>query len=213
MNELSSSHDHHGLPIVISAPSGGGKSTIADKVLKEIASLIRSISCTTRKPRPGEKEGQDYYFLTEDEFKTRIQNNKFIEWAQVHNNYYGTPIDEFKAQLEKGRDVILTIDPQGAKSIRKIFPDGIFIFLVPPTWDDLATRLKKRASDSESTLKVRLQNAREEIKTIPQYDYLVVNDSLDVAVSDVVSIIRSEHRRVSRVNKRDIPIFSEVESA
>lgn len=198
-----------GLPIVLSAPSGGGKSTIADHVLRNWSQVVRSISCTTRAPRPGESHERDYYFLTEEEFKTKISNNEFVEWALVHGRYYGTPKGDFEKNLESGKDVLLVIDPQGAVAIKKMFPNGLFIFVVPPTWEDLSSRLSDRGTDATAEREKRLLNAKAELSYLPNYDFLVVNDNLDSAVGDVLAIIRSEHRRLHRINKADIPIFAE----
>jgi guanylate kinase len=196
-----------GLPIVVSAPSGGGKSTIVAEVLRKLPRAIRSVSCTSRPPRAGERNGRDYYFVTPDEFRERIRHKDFIEWAKVHENYYGTPISALKRNLLSGRDVFLTIDPQGAVSLRKIFPEGVYIFVVPPTWPTLLNRLKRRGTDDASAIQVRLRNAKREIRMVRHYDYLVVNDTLSQAVEDVAAILRAEHRRLSRLKMKALPIF------
>jgi guanylate kinase len=147
-------------PIILSSPSGGGKSTVADKVLDNCPSVVRSISFTTRLPRKGEKNKVDYCFVDVPEFKKRIAQKQFVEWAVVHGNYYGTPVSSLKANLKRGKDVLLVIDPQGAKSIRKIFPSGVFIFLIPPRWSELVSRLIKRGSEQKKSLNIRIANAR-----------------------------------------------------
>ncbi len=197
----------NGLPIVVSAPSGGGKSTIVAEVLRKLPRAIRSISCTSRSPRPGEKNGHDYYFVSPDEFRQRIKKRDFIEWAKVHDNYYGTPISALKKNLAAGRDVFLTIDPQGAVSLRKIFPKGVYIFVIPPTWPTLLNRLKRRGTDDASSLQLRIANAKKEIRMVKHYDYLVVNDTITQAVEDVAAILRAEHRRLSRLKTKNLPIF------
>lgn len=207
---MTGASEFSGLPIVLSAPSGGGKSTIADRVLKEAPHLVRSISCTTRSPRTGEVHGQHYFFVSESEFKNRVSQGEFIEWAQVHGHYYGTPKPVFEQHLRKGHDVLLVIDPQGALSIKRLYPEGLFIFIVPPTWEDLMNRLSVRGTDSSAEREKRLANAKMEISALPQYDFLVVNDNVDAAVGDVLAILRSEHRRLNRVNKADIPILSSL---
>jgi len=197
-----------GIPIVLSAPSGAGKSTIATRIVEENPSAVLSISCTTRAPRPGEKDGVNYHFTSADEFKRKIEVGEFLEWAVVHGHYYGTPLSSLEKQMSENKDVILTIDPQGALSVKKIFSEGIFIFVVPPSWDALRERLTKRATDDSNTIDVRIQNAKKELSYLSHYDYLVVNDNLESAVTDVTAILRAEHRRLSRINKNDIPLLA-----
>lgn len=197
-----------GIPVVISAPSGAGKSTIASEVIKQHPEGVVSISCTTRAPRAGEQNGRDYFFATDQQFKQKIEKGEFLEWAVVHGNYYGTPLSYLESQLANKKDVILTIDPQGALSVKRVYPEGIYIFIVPPTWQILVDRLTKRATDDKATLDIRIANARKELTYLSHYDYLVVNDDLDMAVKNVLSIIQAEHQRLSRVDKDAIPIFS-----
>ena len=197
-----------GIPVVISAPSGAGKSTIASHLLKLHPAAAVSISCTTRAPRSGEANGRDYFFTSNDEFKKMIERGEFLEWAEVHGHRYGTPLAALEKQLADKKDVILTIDPQGALSIKKIYPQGIDIFVVPPTWEILVDRLTKRATDDQASLDRRIANARKELTYLSHYDYLVVNGDLDVAVKNVLSIIQAEHQRLSRIDINAIPIFS-----
>ena len=196
-----------GIPVVISAPSGTGKSTIADRLVENLPSVTHSISCTTRAPRPGEKEGEHYFFSTFDEFKRKIEAGEFLEWAIVHGHYYGTPLKALESQLDRGRDVILTIDPQGALSVKRIYPSGVFIFVVPPSWDVLMKRLYKRATDDQKSMDIRIANARKELAYLGHYEYLVVNDDLETAVQQVASIIAAEHMKTSRVDHRSLPIL------
>lgn len=196
-----------GIPIVISAPSGTGKSTIADRLIQDFPSVTHSISCTTRAPRPGEKEGEHYFFSTFDEFKRKIEAGEFLEWAIVHGHYYGTPLKALESQLDRGHDVILTIDPQGALSVKRIYPSGVFIFVVPPSWDVLMKRLYKRATDDQKSMDIRIANARKELAYLGHYEYLVVNDDLETAVRQVASIIAAEHMKTSRVDHRSLPIL------
>lgn len=197
-----------GIPIVISAPSGAGKSTIALRIAKENPQAVLSISCTTRQPRAGEKHGKDYFFATEDDFKKKIEKGDFLEWAVVHGHYYGTPLSYLESQLKERKDVILTIDPQGALSVKRIYPNGVFIFVIPPSWDALVNRLTKRATDDRSTVEMRLNNARKELSYLSHYDYLVVNDDLDAAVKHVACIVEAEHRRITRIDKAEIPLLA-----
>lgn len=197
-----------GLPVIISAPSGSGKSTIAARLIQEIPGAVLSVSCTTRPPRPGETDGEHYYFFKTDEFKRQIKSGGFLEWAEVHGHYYGTPLARLKEQLEKGKDVIMTIDVQGALAVKRLFPKGVYIFLIPPSWEALKERLASRDADDAKSIKIRLANARKELSYLSHYDYLVINDDLGRAVSDVGAILRAEHRRLTRVNKNDISILS-----
>lgn len=201
-----------GLPVVISAPSGSGKSTVAGSVARELPNTVLSISCTTRAPRPAEVNGRDYHFLSDPEFRKRIEAGDFLEWAVVHGHCYGTPVSFLKKELEQGRNVLLTIDPQGAISVRRRFPEGVFIFLVPPDWQTLKSRLSARASDDEKSMEIRLANARKELGLLNQYDYLVVNDDLSNAVRDVAAIIRAEQCRLMRLDRSRLPILKEAVS-
>lgn len=197
-----------GIPIVISAPSGTGKSTIADRIVEAQPNAVHSISCTTRPPRSGERDGEHYFFTTIDEFKRKIETGEFLEWAIVHGHYYGTPLKALESQLDLGRDVILTIDPQGALSVKRIYPAGVFIFVVPPSWDVLMKRLYKRATDDQKSVDIRVANARKEIAYLGHYEYLVVNDDLETAVRHVSAIMMAEHMKTSRAQHRSLPILS-----
>lgn len=196
-----------GLPIVLSAPSGTGKSTIASRLAEIHPSAALSVSCTTRNPRPGETDGEHYFFTTNDEFKRKIEAGEFLEWAIVHGQYYGTPLRALEDQLNKGKDVVLTIDPQGALSVKRTYPDGVFIFVVPPSWDILMKRLYKRATDDAQSLELRVANARKELAYIGHYEYVVVNDDLDLAVRQVSAVIEAEHLRTARLDRRSVPIL------
>ncbi len=179
-----------GTLFVISSPSGGGKSTIISHLLDQEDNLYYSVSATTRKPRKGEKDGDDYHFITREEFEAKIKNNEFIEWAEVHNNLYGTLKSEIDKALEKGRNVILDIDVQGGESIKKIIPDSVLIFLMPPSIEVLENRLKKRGTESELSLKQRLKAAKHEIKYADKYDFQVINNKLEDTVNEVKTIIK-----------------------
>jgi guanylate kinase len=198
---------HRGLPIVLSAPSGTGKSTIATRLLEVHPHAVLSTSCTTRTPRAGEKDGEHYFFATNDEFKRKIEAGEFLEWAIVHGNYYGTPLKALEDQLNKGRDVVLTIDPQGALSVKRIYPAGVFVFVVPPSWDVLMKRLYKRATDDPQSMELRIANARKELAYLGHYEYVVVNDDLEKAVDQVRSIIMAEHLKTGRLDRRSVPIL------
>lgn len=177
---------------IISAPSGAGKSTLINSIINDNLNIVHSVSVTTRIIRPGEKEGLSYYFTSEEEFKKRIDNNEFIEWAQVHGNYYGTLVSEIEAITKSSRDVILDIDVLGAISIKKIDQNNaILIFIVPPSLEILKERLAKRGTDSDKAIERRLQNSVKEIAEIDKFDYVIINANLEKAVDDLRCIIKS----------------------
>jgi guanylate kinase len=190
-----------GLLIVLSSPSGGGKTVIAQKLLRADKNVIRSISCTTRLRRRGEKNGRDYFFVSTKLFKRMVSQKRFLEWAQVHDHYYGTPRSWVSAQMKKGKDVLLVIDVQGGKAIRRQCRNSVLIFVVPPSFRVLKKRLMGRRSDDVDAIKVRLKNAHLEMKEGRHYDYRVVNNQLGRAVSEVKKIIRKE-RQKSAARKR-----------
>ncbi len=196
-----------GIPVVISAPSGAGKSTIAARLVQQHPSSLLSISCTTRKPRGEEKHARDYFFTSEDDFKKKIEAGEFVEWAVVHGHYYGTPRGPLEKNLADKKDMILTIDPQGALAVKRLYPQGIYIFVVPPSWDVFVDRLTRRATDDKNSLEIRVANARKELSYLSHYDYLVVNDALEAAVETVSSILVAERHRLSRLDLNQIPIL------
>ncbi|MBP7653655.1 guanylate kinase [Candidatus Dependentiae bacterium] len=174
---------------VISAPSGAGKSTICKKVLADLEKISFSVSMTTRKPRQGEVDGVDYKFVEVDEFKKTIEKNGFLEWAQVHNNYYGTPISLVREKTDNGIDIILDIDVQGGMQVKERAPESILIFIAPPSMEELERRLKGRQTDSEEVINVRLKNAYKEMEYKDKYDFLIINDNLEQAVEELKNII------------------------
>lgn len=184
--------------IVLSAPSGGGKSTIKNKILKRSKNIIYSISYTTRKRRGDEKNGKDYFFVNKDKFLKMVENKEFLEFAEVHGNLYGTSRKFIEKNIQKGRHVIMDIDVQGANAIRKSNIDHVDIFILPPTPEILEKRLRKRGTDTDEVIDKRLINARNEVKDVYNYDYLVINDELDKAVSEVEIIIKAEENKVTR---------------
>ncbi|MBR4074269.1 MAG: guanylate kinase [Firmicutes bacterium] len=186
-----------GLLYVISGPSGAGKGTICKRVLDEL-DIDLSISMTTRNPREGEVHGVNYYFVTKEEFQERIAEDGFFEYAQVYENYYGTPKQMVMEQLAKGRDVLLEIDTQGALNVKKAYPEGVAIFLLPPSLEELRKRLTGRGTETPEAIELRLSKTLNEISCMTEYDYCVVNDNLEVAVDQVVSIMKAEHSKVSR---------------
>lgn len=186
-----------GLLFVISGPSGAGKGTVCKRILEEL-DIDLSVSMTTRKPREGEIHGVSYYFVSQDEFRERIEADGFFEYAQVYDNFYGTPKQMVMEQLAKGRDVLLEIDTQGALNVKAAYPDGVAIFLLPPSLPELRRRLIGRGTETPEAVERRLSETRKEISCMTEYDYCVVNDDLEEAVDRVVSIIKAEHSRVAR---------------
>lgn len=174
--------------IVISGPSGSGKTTVCDRLLEEMPDLLYSISFTTRAPRKGEKDGEDYFFVSKDEFEKRIQENKFLEYANVFDNYYGT---DKEWVLTKDKNVLLAIDVQGASQIKKNHKEAVLIFLMPPGMNDLEERLRSRATDNLREISKRLNKAKEEIAQVSNYDYIVVNDKVNLAVKKIKTIIET----------------------
>ena len=193
--------DKKGSLIVVSGPSGAGKDTVVNKLKELNDNIWISISCTSRKPRGNEQNGVDYYFLTKEEFEEKINNNEFLEYATYNDNYYGTPVDKIKEKIDSGIDVILIIEVQGALIVKKHFKNAIFIFIMPPSMEELRDRLIARNTDSKDKILSRFKTAYNEINEINKYNYVVVNDKVDNAALKVNSIIISEKCRVDRIEE------------
>lgn len=183
---------------MLSAPSGGGKTTIRKAVLARMPGVAYSVSYTTRSPRANEVDGKDYFFVSEDRFEQLIKENDFLEYARVHSNWYGTSRSFILDRFAHNYHVIMDIDPQGAETIVKSNIEVVTIFLLPPDMKTLEKRLRERGTDSEETISLRLKNARQELKSLREYDYLVINDNLEVAIEEVKRIIEAEENRVTR---------------
>ena len=189
-----------GLLVILSGPSGVGKGTVRAAVFKqEDCEYVYSVSATTRSARPGEIDGKDYFFVKREEFESLIANQALLEYAEYVGNYYGTPLDNIEKNLAEGYDVFLEIEVQGASKVRQRMPEGIFIFLAPPSLNELETRLVDRGTDSKEKIAQRMKQAKREIEMMAEYDYVVVNDQVDNAVRKINAIIECEHLRVSRV--------------
>jgi len=183
--------------LIISAPSGSGKTSLAERVLNDIHRIQFSVSYTTRLPRTGEKNGVDYFFVSVSEFEKMIQEDEFLEYAHVYGNYYGTSRVFIEEQLDAGNDVLLDIDVQGALKVKRQMPESIMVFVFPPSFKELSERLRKRGLDDEEVIRNRLKIARDEITHFRQYDYLIVNRDLDESVLELGSIVRTARARCS----------------
>lgn len=184
-----------GLLILISGPSGTGKGTVCDLLRQKHPEISYSISATTRQPRPGEQDGVNYYFYTKEKFREMIDQGQLLEWAEVYGNFYGTPKQKVLDRLDAGEDILLEIDTQGALNVMKVMPEGLFIFLLPPSLEELAARLKGRGTETEESLHRRLGAAVDEIKLATKYRYVVVNDKVEDAEETIANIIEAEHHR------------------
>jgi len=187
-----------GIPFVLSAPSGAGKTTVCRHLRGILPELRFSVSHTTRPPRPGEQDGEDYFFVSSEAFEKKIAAGELIEWARVFDNYYGTARATVDAATEDGADLLIEIDVQGAKTLRGMDFPAVFVFLLPPSLGELASRLRQRGTDSEDKIKQRLAASREEIRALALYDYVVVNVEPARAAAELAAIMQAEHRRTSR---------------
>lgn len=183
---------------VISAPSGTGKTTILKKIMAEVRRLTFSVSHTTRQPRSGEKSGVDYCFVDVPSFSAMREKGEFLEWAEVHGNFYGTSLAEVEKQLEAGMDVMLDIDVQGAQQVRAIADDAVTVFIAPPSWEEQKKRLTARGTDSAETIELRLANSRREMEDACQYQYLIINETVDEAADILRAIILSRRSSTRR---------------
>jgi len=199
-----------GTLFVVAAPSGAGKSTLVNALLEREPAISLSISHTTRPPRPGELYGRHYYFVEREEFEREIAEGIFLEHAEVHGNLYGTSSNTVDTLLEQGRDVLLEIDWQGARQIRKAKPDCVSVFILPPSRVELERRLRGRGSDSAEVIARRLHNSREEIAHAHEFDYIIVNDNFDVALGDLQSIVRAVRQRTGLQWQRHETLIAEL---
>ena len=190
-----------GLLIVLSGPSGSGKNTVCDMAKEVMPNIWESVSMTSRKPRKGEVDGKDYYFVSEEEFEKNIEEGKMLEHAKFAGNYYGTPRESVQKQLDAGKDVLLVIEIQGALQIKEKIPQALFVFLLPPSMKELKRRLRMRKTETEEKLMERFETAYKEINELPKYNYVIVNDKADEAARKLKAIINAEKCRVDRIEE------------
>jgi len=199
-----------GVLFILSAPSGAGKTTLSQRILKRLPNLYISISYTTRNPRAGEEDGHDYHFVDEARFHQLCEAGAFAEWAQVHGSLYGTPRSPLDEALACGQDCLLDIDVQGARQVKEMYPEAVSIFVLPPSWQELATRLRSRGTETDEVIARRLQRAQEETSALGTYDYVLVNEHLDHAVRLLDAIIQAERARVSRHTNSSSPLLAQA---
>ena len=194
---------------VIAAPSGAGKSSLVTALLADDPSLALSVSCTTRAPRPGEVDGREYRFVSAEAFESFKRDNMLLEWAQVHENYYGTPRDKIDQAVRDGQDILLEIDWQGAQQVRRMLPDVVGIFILPPSIDALLERLQKRGTDTEAVIAKRVQAANSEISHAPEFEYVIINQVFSDALTELKTIISSVRLRYGKQRARHRSIFDQ----
>lgn len=185
-------------PVVVSGPSGVGKTVLCRRLCESLPRMVRSISATTRPPRADELDGHSYFFWSDSRFRAEIERGELAEWAEVHGRLYGTPRSWLDECLTAGESAVLNIDVQGGLQVRTMYPSALLVFLVPPSWAALEARLRGRGTDAEDEIQRRLRNAEREIRVLPRYDAVIVNDRLDEAALDLISVVRGERARISR---------------
>lgn len=195
---------------IVTAPSGAGKTTLVHAVLEREPGLALSVSYTTRAPRPGEVDGRDYRFVSREEFLRLRDGGELLEWAEVHGNYYGTSRTWIETQLQQDRDVLLEIDWQGARQVRRMFPHAVSIFILPPSLEALEARLRGRGTDSEATIARRLAAAREEMRHVEEFDYVIINDRLERAIDELTAVVRAARLRLPVQKRRHAAYFAQL---
>jgi guanylate kinase len=199
-----------GVPIILTAPSGTGKTTLCRRVLSIVRDLTLAVSHTTRAPRRGEVDGVDYHFVGEDEFQRRVDAGGFLEWAVVHGNRYGTGTEYRTEWIERGRDVLFDVDVQGAARLAAVFPGAAKLFLLPPSFAVLESRLRNRGSDSEEVIQRRLENAKRELAECRKFHHVIVNDDLDEAAESFIGLVRAERVRTQRMERIIARLLAEI---
>jgi guanylate kinase len=190
-----SSSSRRGRLFVVSAPSGAGKTTVVERLIQRMPDLKRSRSYTSRRARPGEADGVDYNFVSRERFEAMIAGGQFLEWAEYSGNLYGTAVVDTDRELETGADLVLVIDVQGARQVRRHHKSSVLVFLLPPSFETLEARLRTRGEDSEAQIRQRLETARQEVAAVPEYDYVVINDEIDACVEQLRAVVVAERAR------------------
>ena len=210
---MSRNMSDRGLVIVMSAPSGAGKSSICRRLLAACPEIEFSVSYTSRKPRPNEINGKDYHFISREDFQRRIDQGEFVEWVENYGNLYGTSGQSINDVLSTGKDLLLDIEPRGAKEIKAKFADSVLVFVLPPSLDELLNRLEKRGHESTEAIKTRFAQAESELKEVLWYDYAVFNEDLETAARQLIAIYRAEKSRTSRLQGKINCFFNDVNRA
>jgi len=200
--------DYPGNLFVVAAPSGAGKSSLVNALLQMDSHLVVSISHTTRKPRGQEQDGREYFFIEEPEFRQKIADGAFFEWAEVHGNLYGTSRATVETLITGGQDVVLEIDWQGALQIKELFPNAILIFILPPSWDELAQRLTRRGEDHPEVIAQRLTNARIEVAQARHFDFVIINALFETALFDLKAIVHSQRLKYAALRRSKPAVFA-----
>ncbi|KTC71709.1 guanylate kinase [Legionella birminghamensis] len=201
-------NDGTGNLFIVAAPSGGGKTSLVKELVTSLPDIEISISHTTRLMRPGEKDAVDYFFISENEFQAMIEASAFIEYARVFNHYYGTSVAQIKERLASGIDVVLDIDWQGAQQIRRLFPESVSVFIIPPSLEILKQRLQNRKQDNEAVIGSRMQQAQEELSHYAEFDYLIVNDNFDLAAQELRAIVLANRLNIQRQSVKIAKLLS-----
>lgn len=206
---MSKEINNKGMIIVLSAPSGSGKSSICRRLLAACPEIEFSVSFTSRKPRLNEINGKDYRFISRDDFQRRIDQGEFVEWVENYGQFYGTSGKMINEVLDKGKDLLLDVEPRGAKEIKKKYGDGVFIFVLPPSLQELLNRLEKRGQESPEAIQKRFSQAESELKEVVWYDYAVINEDLETAVRQTIAIYRAEKCKISRLSGKIDGMFNQ----
>jgi len=196
-----------GLILILSAPSGAGKTSLCRELFKTFPDIKESISYTTREPRPGEVDGEAYYFVSQDQFEQMVDEEAFAEWALVHGNMYGTALKTLEDARKNGVNLVLDIDCQGALKLKEQFEGGVFVFILPPSMDELRRRLENRSSDSQDVIERRIARAADEIRESRWYDYIIINDNFEVAAGELAAIVVAQRRKTFRMMEQVGKLF------